>query len=248
MYPSLEQLQQITGNAVKSVRLEPTEFSKFKSIYIDRRNGIENQKLLEYFISYQFLQFNASDVYIDIAAQDCPFALFIGDTFHCKVFRQDLYYMKKGIHGTDIGGDASHLPLNRETVSKISLHNSFEHFEGESDINFITEAQRILKVGGKMIIVPTFFEPQYRLEQDAGWLDSDGEKHLWGKGARFSRYYDVEHFQKRIVQNATLFNVQFYYIENISEMGPDCYGQLFAIFEKNKPYVPKGIIESIFGR
>lgn len=249
MHPSFEQLHRITGNAVQSVRLSPAEFAEFKSMYIDKRHGIENQKLLEYFISYKFLTFIPSDVYIDIAAQDCPFAIFIHEKVGCQTFRQDLYYMKKGIHDYDIGGDASHLPLKEEVVSKISLHNSFEHFEGESDINFIREAQRVLLVSGKMIIVPIFFEEKYRIEKDAGWLDSTGEKHLWGKGARFSRYYDADHFEKRIVQNSPSFKIQFYYIENILEMGPGCYGQLFAIFEKIKPYnTSKGIINSFFGK
>jgi len=247
MAPSSQQLQAITGNPVQILRLDPSEFAEFKTQYIDKRNGVENQKLLEYFISYKFLNFISADTYIDVAAQDCPFAYYIHDNIGCKTYRQDLYYMKKGIHGSDIGGDASNLPLKDETVTKISLHNSFEHFEGESDIRFIREAQRVLAMGGKMIINPLFFEDVYRVETDAGWVDDSGEKHLWGKGARFGRYYDVEQFNKRVIQNSPLFNVQFYFIENILEMGPGSYGHSFVIFEKIKSYDPMGFQSLILG-
>lgn len=247
MAPSSQQLQAITGKPVQILRLDPAEFAEFKTQYIDKRGGVENQKLLEYFISYKFLEFNPSDTYIDVAAQDCPFAFFVHEKVGCKTYRQDLYYMKKGIHGSDIGGDASKLPLKDEAVTKISLHNSFEHFEGESDTGFIKEAQRVLAMNGRMIIIPLFFEDTYRIETDAGWVDADGEKHLWGKGARFGRYYDVENFEKRIIQNAPSFNIQFYYIENILEMGPGSYGQSFAIFEKVRPYVSKGLLSSLLG-
>lgn len=247
MAPTSQQLQAITGNPVKVIRLDPNEFAEFKALYVDKRHGVENQKLLEYFISYKFLEFGPSDTYIDIAAQDCPFAFFVHEKVGCKTYRQDLYYMKKGIHGSDIGGDASNLPLKDETVTKISLHNSFEHFEGESDIGFIKESQRVLAMGGKMIINPVFFEDVYRVETNAGWVDEAGEHHLWGKGARFGRFYDVEQFMERVIKNAPLFNIQFYFIENILELGPGGYGHSFVVFEKTKPYDSK-IFTSLLGR
>lgn len=233
-----EQIEASTGNPVKQIRIASADFQEFKTIYKDGRPGVENQKLLEYFISYRFLDFSSSDVYIDVAAQDCPFAFFVGDTFGCQAYRQDLYYMKRGIHGRDIGGDASRLPLGDGSVSKISLHNSFEHFEGSSDIRFIREAQRALGIGGKMIIVPVFFEDKYRIQKDSGWVDENKKKHLWGKGARFSRFYDPGQFDERIVRNSVSMNIQFYFIENIQELSSDCYGQLFAIFEKTSPTPP----------
>lgn len=229
-----EQIRLVTGNPIQVMRFEPGEFQEFKTKYRDDRHGVDNQKMLEYFISYKVLDLVPSDVYIDIAAQDCPFAFFIQDVIGCKVYRQDLYYMKRGIHGSDIGGDASNLPLEDGSVTKISLHNSFEHFEGDSDINFIREAQRILPVGGKMIIIPFFFGDQYSVETEGGWVDDKGKKHLWGKGARFNRYYDVEQFEHRIVRNAPAFNIQFVSIANIHEFGPDCYGHMFTLFEKTK--------------
>jgi hypothetical protein len=130
------------------------------------------------------------------------------------------------------------MPLKDEAVNKISLHNSFEHFEGTSDIRFIEEAQRVLTLGGKLVIVPIFFESKYQVEKNAGWIDDDGRKHLWGEGARFSRLYDVEQFNRRILHNSKSFKTQFYSVENLQEVSRDCYGQFFIIFEKIKSTPP----------
>jgi len=232
--PFFEQIEELTGHPISRVQIGLHDFQEFKAIYKDDREGIDDQKLLEYFISYKFLDFNSSDTYIDIAAQNCPFAFFVRERFGCQVYRQDLYYIERGIHGADIGGDASRLPLKRKSVSKISLHNSFEHFEGNSDILFIREAQRVLDIGGKMIIVPILFEEEYRVETDSGWIDECGEKHLWNPGARFSRFYNIDQFKRRVIKNSTAFNIHFFFIENIKEIDQNCYGQYFVIFEKIK--------------
>src|SRR5262245_55057307 len=177
----LSGLERVTGRPVERISIAPGDFAAFKALYRDERGGIDDQKLLEYYVSWHFLDLSASDTYIDVAAQNCPFAFFLREKLGCKVYRQDLYYMKRGIHGDDIGGDASHLPLQDESVSKISLHSSFEHFEGQSDIGFIREAGRILTVGGKMVIVPLFMEDTFRVETDSGWVDEQGKKQLWGR-------------------------------------------------------------------
>jgi SAM-dependent methyltransferase len=229
-----EQSVELTGNPVHRMQIVPEEFRAFKALYKDDREGIDDQKMLEYFVSYKYLDFKPSDMYIDIAAQNCPFAFFIRERFGCKVYRQDLYYMERGIHRDDIGGDASRLPLKRGSVSKISLHNSFEHFEGNSDIRFIREAQRVLAVGGKMVIVPLFLGERYHIDTEAGWVDESGTKHLWGVGAQFSRSYNLDQFNRRIIQNSLAFDIRFFFIENVQEFCQNCYVPLFVIFEKKK--------------
>jgi len=235
----IKQIEDLINHSVNRIQVDVEDFNKFKLMYKDGRAGVDDQKLLEYYISYKYLDLQPSDTYIDIAAQNCPFAFFAREKFGCKIYRQDLYYFKKGIHGYDIGGDAANMPLKDETISKISLHNSFEHFEEDSDIQFIQEAQRVLTVGGKLAIIPFFFEDKYRIEQDSGWVDEKGKKHLWGEGARFSRMYDVEQFNKRIIQNSTTFKVQFYVIDNIQDISRDCYGNIFVIFEKTQTVLHK---------
>ncbi len=225
---------QLTGRPMIPVRIDAQDFAQFKTLYRDTRNMIDNGKLLEYYISYRWLEFDSRDTYIDIAAQDCPFAFFIRDQFNCRVFRQDLYYLQKGISGEDIGGDASKIPLPRNSVSKISLHNSLEHFEDNSDIKFFREAQRLLRPGGKLLVVPLFIGDEYSIETDAGWVDEQGVKHLWCKGARFARIYDLPQFKSRILKNSKKLKLQVYHLQNAYEIDPKIYAEYFAVFEKLK--------------
>ena len=64
---------------------------------------------------------------------------------------------KDGTHGYQIGGNATHLPLDDSSIYLMTLHNSIEHFEGDDDSLFILECARVLKKSGELIILPIFF-------------------------------------------------------------------------------------------
>lgn len=127
--------------------IDRVDFLNFTSQYPDSRPGIDQEKLLEYYIGYTWLDLKPDDVFMDIAAQDCPFAHLVRDTVGCRAYRQDLYYLARGIHGSDIDSDAVDLPLPDGSVSKMALFNSFEHFEADRDIRFVQEARRVLRPG-----------------------------------------------------------------------------------------------------
>ncbi len=226
-----ERLAAIVGRPVVSVEIDLGDFADFKNMYTDERDMIDDAKLLEYYISYRWLDLGPQDTFIDVAAQDCPFAFFVRDHFGCTVYRQDLLYLKKGIHGEDIGGTASRIPLKTGSVSKISLHNSFEHFEGRSDIRFIREAQRLLRPGGKLVIVPLFIGDVYSMVRDAGWVDDEGTKHLWGEGAQFARWYDLPRFKGRILDNSRRLSAEVRHVGNAAAVDPHCF-PYFILFER----------------
>jgi len=230
-----EELQQMLGERFRQFRADARAFKRFMRAYRDPRPGIDRQKLLEYYLSLTLLDLGPDDVYMDVAAQDCPFAFFVHETIGCRVFRQDLYYLKPGIHETDIGGDAGEIPLRDESVSKMSLHNSFEHFESDADTRFILEAQRLLRPGGKILIVPLYISSHYHEERDAGWIDEKGKKHLWGKGAQFARTYDPTSLKTRVLDPARSLTPTLYELLNASELGPDCHLRFFLMLEKVTP-------------
>ena len=227
-----EELERMLGSGFRQIRLDPQAFSQFRAEYKDARPGIDAEKLLEYFVSYEFLDLDPSDVFMDVAAQDCPFTFFVRDKIGCQVYRQDLYYMEPGINGEDVGGDATDLPFGDGTLSKMALHNSFEHFEDGADTQFIIEAQRVLRPGGKLCIVPLFIGPKYKIETEAGWVDEWGTKHLWGVGARFSRLYDPGQLRERVLRHGDDFEVEILEMMNAQEMDPACYLRYFAIMTR----------------
>ena len=53
-----------------------------------------------------------------------------------KLYRQDLVF-PAGVHGDRIGGSAAELPLDASSVDAMTLHCSYEHFEGDADTGFI---------------------------------------------------------------------------------------------------------------
>lgn len=229
----MEELRQIFGHKFLQIRLDPEAFRKFRTEYKDPRPGIDAEKLLEYFVSYTFLDLEASDVFMDVAAQNCPFAFFVRDQIGCKVYRQDLYYMEEGIHGEDVGGDATSLPFEDGAISKMALHNSFEHFEDNADTQFIIEAQRVLRRSGKLCIVPLFIGPEYGIDTEAGWLDKEGKKHLWGVGARFYRLYNPAQLRERVLEHSDRFEIEIFEVINAQEMDPACYLRYFTIMSRS---------------
>ena len=226
-----EGLEDLLGRPVTPVEIDLADFAAFKRLYRDERNMIDDAKMLEYYVSFRWLDLGPDDTYIDIAAQDCPFAFFVRDHFGCVAYRQDLFYLEKGIHGEDIGGNAARIPLPAGSVSKMSLHNSLEHFEGRSDIRFFREAQRLLRPGGKLLVVPLFIGDTYSTVKDAGWVDEDGVKHLWGEGARFARWYDIAHFRSRILDKSRHLTVEIFHVDNAAAVDPHCF-PYFALFER----------------
>ncbi len=226
-----ERFGELLGRPVIDTEVDLDDFVAFKGLYRDERDMIDDAKMLEYYISYRWLDLGPDDTYIDIAAQDCPFAFFVGDHFDCRAYRQDLFYLDKGIHDADIGGNAARIPLETGSVSKMSLHNSLEHFEGRSDIRFFREAQRLLRPGGRLLVVPLFIGDTYSTVKDAGWVDEDGVKHLWGEGARFARWYDLPHFKSRILDNSRRLTVEVFHVDNAADVDPRCF-PFFAMFQR----------------
>jgi hypothetical protein len=64
------------------------------------------------------------------------------------------------------------------------------------------------------------FEPDARLYCARGWRN------------RHNRYYDLEHFFARIVQNLGDLELTLYLIRNQHDVDPSCYVKFVAIFTK----------------
>ena len=76
------------------------------------------------------------------------------------------------------------MPIGAEFANKLILHNSFEHFEGEADRDFISEAWRVLRPGGEVCIVPLYLSQRYEIFTDPL---VDTRDLAWDPGARIAR-------------------------------------------------------------
>lgn len=77
-----------------------------------------------------------------------------------EVYRQDLRF-PPGINEWKIGSNAASIPLPDNSVDRMTLHCSMEHFEDFSDTAFVREAARLLRPGGTVCVTPLYIAEMY---------------------------------------------------------------------------------------
>jgi SAM-dependent methyltransferase len=210
--------------------------------YADESYGrhVFSQKTLEHYIACKLLNLKKDDVYIDIASSLSPLPDLLPNIYGCIAYRQDLIY-PSGISGNVIGGDAAHMPVPDSFADSMALHCSFEHFENISDIEFIKEANRVLKPGGRLCIVPLYMFTEYAIQTDMrSWSFAERPSFDWGAavyqadgyGNRFGRFYDVQHFISRVIKNLDKLKMTLFFLTNEKEVHPTVSTKFVALFEK----------------
>jgi hypothetical protein len=145
-----------------------------------------------------------------------------------KVFAQDITYLKGDSHDR-IGGSAHELPLPNGSVDVMTLHCTFEHFEGLVDSQFICEAGRVLSSSGRVCILPLYVARQYTIvrnpfnEMFTRRIDNTERTYwVWSQryGASHGRFYDIQTLRKRVIDVAEKcgLNVALYRVSNIKEI------------------------------
>lgn len=159
---------------------------------------------MEHFISYKLLNLVKGDYYIDIASENSPFPNMFRK-IGINAFSQDLKY-PTGINKYKIGSSADELPIEDNSVEKISLQCAFEHFCENVDMNFIKELSRVLKPDGTCCIVPLYMA-SYHLNivvplHDYKMIKLDGEAQVFAEpnlGGIFEREYTPEKLRRRVI-------------------------------------------------
>jgi len=184
------------------------------------------QKVLEHYLSLELLDINKDDTYIDVASAYSEFPDIVRNKYNCKVYHQDLSY-PEGVYEDMIGSNASNIPLPNESITKIALHNSFEHFENDSDIKFINECDRLLIKGGRVCIVPFYLSDIYYILSNPALtsreIDFDNDAEIYFNPrcrSTFERYYDIPAFQIRILKNMNNLRIKIFYVTNVNELFP----------------------------
>jgi len=235
-----------SGIEVKDYRIDKEKFNDYinrakysnREYYSYGKNSNSVEKYLEHYISVDLMKFDSDDVYIDVASCDSPMPEIINSLYGSTVYRQDLAY-PQGVKNGLIGGDASRMPLPDNFATRMTLHCSYEHFEGDSDIRFIKEATRVLANGGKMCIIPLYLAPEYGIQTDPmSYADNiifDDKANIHfakGWGGRHSRFYSVDMFLERVIHNCSELKVTIFNIINSQDIDSSCYVKYVAIFEK----------------
>jgi glycosyltransferase involved in cell wall biosynthesis len=214
--------------------------ARYLEDYPQYYSGNIPEKSLEHYIAAKLLELSPDDIYIDVASQLGVVPQIYHQVFGCKTYAQDLDY-PPGLNGNLIGGDAGDMPIPNDFATKIALHCSLEHFEGDADIRFAKELGRVLKFGGKCCIAPLYLFHEYAVQTDpvtakaTGGVSFESDaiiyEHL-GWNNRHGRFYDPEHLVSRIINNLNGFNITIYRIKNAKQVDNSCYIQFAAVLEK----------------
>jgi SAM-dependent methyltransferase len=234
--PDLVERFETLGIPVRKTVIDITSFELWMKKYPELLKhytdygDVRIEKILEHYLTSNYLEVDKTTTYIDIAAAGSPFSNMLDKEYGGggggQNYCQDLIF-KKGIHGNKIGGDAGELSLPENFVDIMALHCAYECFQGDADIRFIKEAARVLKPGGRVGIIPLYVDdvyfaktgPRYdkrkvSVEPEARWIWRDDK---FDKEP-FSRHYSPESFKNRIIDNLQSMTAEIIYFSNLEEL------------------------------
>lgn len=199
------------------------------------------EKTLEHYVSTEFFDFNPDFVFMDVAAATSPFHKIVKEHFGAdKVYQQDLIY-KEGIHGHQIGGSAGKLPLPDNSIDGVTLHCSLEHFEYNSDSELFSELNRVLRKGGKAVILPFYLAYEYTIHLDPAFnlikrhkagIDETAQIRYANWYQYFSRHYDAAALKKRVLSQTPDLDLTIHRVTNFKDVHPSCYLRFIGVFTK----------------
>ena len=219
--------------------VERAGYAKMREYYSGGRAPNAREKYLEHYVSLLLLAPEPGQILIDVASMNSPFADVATALYGVDSYRQDLMF-KAGVRGRTIGGDAADMPIPDEFVDHLSLHCSFEHFEGDADSRFIREAARVLKPGGKVCSLPLYTCTTYAIQTHVRRWRVDEISFEAGDrvyvadhwGPPFGRYYDQASFEQRVVHHLGTMRLRIFEVTNAREADPNCYLRYAMLIEK----------------
>jgi hypothetical protein len=139
-------------------------FQRHRDVYdIDKGRA----KALEHALGLELLDFTRVHRYCDVASCASP----IQETFaahfpQTEFWVQDLIY-EDDLQHFKIGGFAQKMSsIPDGFFDALTLHNSFEHFMGSSDSEFVSEVDRVLSPTGACLILPLYVAATNRIYFD----------------------------------------------------------------------------------
>lgn len=200
----------------------------------DIAKRVEHKKKLEMFITHSLVHTGPDVVFLDAAGAGFSY---IDTVVARRRFLQDIVIRSRirerfGDVVEYIESSLDVIPLPDGSIDSISCHHAFEHFQGEVDIRFIREVQRVLAPAGRACIVPVFLSTDYVemtcRKRFKNWSGGDRAVRvvdptatLPGRGSGgFARIYDVEAFTARVLDNIDLARFDVALIECTLDGGP----------------------------
>jgi hypothetical protein len=139
-------------------------FERHREVYgIDKGRG----KALEHAIGLELLDFDRVKRYCDVASCASPIQKTFAEHYpKVEFWAQDLMYEEDLPHFR-LGGYAQKMSaVPNGFFDAMTLHNSFEHFMGSADSEFVGEVDRVLSPTGACLILPLYVAATRRIYFD----------------------------------------------------------------------------------
>lgn len=200
-----------------------------------RDSEVWTEKLLEHWIAAERLHLaQYGDQDIDIAAGGSPWAKALRSTYAGQAYAIDL-----SLDGSDYKylpyyrvEDGTRTSFQNASVSGASLQCAFEMFMHNDDIGLIREFARILKPGGKAVILPLYMHTHYCAYASPryfgrGYCDTHAKEYVcrdWDT-IPSARYYDPGVFTRRILETIESLGMryQILVLRNKKSFGDNIY-------------------------
>jgi SAM-dependent methyltransferase len=244
------------GFPLRPLSISPQEVMRYvdlagyagRSYYDSGRTPNAVEKYLEHYVALTLLQLSDQEVYIDVASDTSPLPDIARELKAVRAYRQDYAY-PSGMHGDQIGGDACALPLPDGFADAMTLTCSYEHFEGDRDMTFLREAERVLAPGGRLCILPLYLSSTYHIRTNPS-LDMTGlvfddqavvccrrDVHV-----RHARQYDVAQLLSRVASQRGTLMMELYEIVDATSVDPSCYLRYAVLFRKGEAGTVSGVV------
>lgn len=218
----VETALQLAGARIESIDISKiiTSYQAFKALgeyeseYRIYNGPLEHcflEKSLEHYLSFLLIDLRPEMIGVDIGSCKSVLPKIGRRVYGVNYFEQDLEY-PAGVHGERIGSSADAIPLPDGSVDFMTLHCTFEHFENNADTGFVKECARLLRKGGKAVILPLYMSEAFC--NVTGETNPDARTKIsydiaadhyflipeWKN--RFARHYSTEAFMERVWQPA----------------------------------------------
>ncbi len=200
----------------KKIALESGKIHDGVNAYFERHRDIYEYdkgrgKALEHALGLELLDFSRVRRYCDVASCASPIQkTFTGHYPEVEFWVQDLSYEDDLPH-FQLGGFAQNMKAVPDGFfDAITLHNSFEHFMGDADSEFMGEADRVLSPTGACLILPLYMAATPRIYFDPVGVTAallrtyDKEAELISvrgfANQEHARCYDATTLQERLIR------------------------------------------------
>src|SRR5580658_34796 len=202
------------------------------------RNNL-SEKAFEHFVALQLLNPGPSDVFIDIASEGSPLPQIVQRLHGSASYAQDIMY-QPGMNGTQIGGDACSMPVSNGFASCATLTCSLEHFEGDGDTRLFRELCRVLRTGGRVVVIPLYIFLEPAIQTDPTYSASleipfdRGATVYCAKGwrNRHGRWYSPETLRSRIIDACPEMRFTVYRLWNTDAVDPSIYARFVLVGQR----------------